>query len=131
MANQIMSQFQTMNESWLYVDFIIQNSNYMNTKIFAISIIDNLIRTKWNILPQDQKAGIRNFMIDYLIKLVTDDQVFEQQQPLINKINIVIVQIAKNEWTTTWTEFMSEICSSSKSNQNLCENNLRILQMLK
>jgi hypothetical protein len=49
---------------------------------------------------------------------------------LINKLNVVIVIIAKNEWTTTWPNFISELCNSSKSDPNLCENNMKLLILL-
>ena len=45
-------------------------------------------------------------------------------------MNIVIVLIAKNEWTTSWPNFISELCNSSKSNPNLCENNMKLLILL-
>ena len=49
---------------------------------------------------------------------------------LINKLNIVIVIIAKNEWTATWQNFISELCNPSKSDPNLCENNMKLLILL-
>ena len=45
-------------------------------------------------------------------------------------MNNVIILIAKNEWTTGWPNFISELCTSSKTNQNLCENNMKLLQLL-
>ena len=39
-------------------------------------------------------------------------------------------QIVKYEWTTTWRDFISQICNASKADQNLCENNLTILKIL-
>ena len=44
-------------------------------------------------------------------------------------MNNVIILIAKNEWTTGWPNFISELCTSSKTNQNLCENNMKLLQL--
>ena len=45
-------------------------------------------------------------------------------------MNILIVLIAKNEWTSNWPNFISELCNSSKNDQNLCENNMKILILL-
>jgi exportin-1 len=93
--------------------------------------MEDVIKMKWNLLNPEQKMGIRNFLVDLLIKNVNDESNQQNLTHYINKTNYVIVLIAKYEWTSTWPTFMSEICSSSKSNQNLCENNLKLLQMLK
>ncbi len=93
--------------------------------------MEDVIKTRWNLMTADQKMNIRNFLVDLLIKNVTDESNSQFNTHYINKMNYVVVLIAKYEWTSTWPTFMSEICSSSKSNQNLCENNLKMLQMLK
>lgn len=93
--------------------------------------MEDVIKMKWNLMNPDQKMAIRNFLVDLLIKNVNDETNVQNLTHYINKMNYVIVLIAKYEWTSTWPTFMSEICSSSKSNQNLCENNLKLLQMLK
>ena len=67
-----------------------------------------------------------------LLKFVTDNNFYGNNQNhfVINKLNIVIVLIAKNEWTTSWPNFISELCTSSKSDPNLCDNNMKLLILL-
>ena len=71
-------------------------------------------------------------MVTLLIKFVVDNNFFSNSQNhfVINKLNIVIVIIAKNEWTTSWPNFISELCNSSKTDANLCENNMKLLILL-
>ena len=71
-------------------------------------------------------------MVSLLIKFVVDNNFFSNPQNhfVINKLNIVIVIIAKNEWTTSWPNFISELCNSSKTDSNLCENNMKLLILL-
>ena len=71
-------------------------------------------------------------MVTLLIKFVVDNNFFSNPQNhfVINKLNIVIVIIAKNEWTTSWPNFISELCNSSKTDSNLCENNMKLLILL-
>lgn len=130
MANKVLNQFQEQPESFSYCDFILENSQNIYTKVFALGIIENAIKTKWNLLEENNRIAIRNFIVDILIKNVTDNNSFAKNSFFINKLNIVLVLIAKNEWTTTWTNFISELCTSSKTNQNLCENNMKVLQLL-
>jgi exportin-1 len=109
---------------------MLNTKNYY-TKIYAVTILEDLVKQKWNLLDLNNKNGIRDFLINQLMTIVKDPSQSTKSFALIQKINIVIVMIAKNEWTTTWTTFMTEICNSSMNDVALCENNLKILKMLK
>ena len=93
-----------------------------------MNILENFIKEKWNLLDENSKLNLRNFLVTLLIKFVTDNNFFGNPQNsfVINKLNIIVVIIAKNEWTTSWPNFISELCNSSKSNPNLCENNMKL-----
>ena len=130
-ANQFLNEFKQMETSWQHCDKILTISGHMLTKIYSVSILEDLVKTKFNLLSPDQKAIIRNFVIDFLIKTVqsntSQNQVSDQTNTLISLLNNVIINIAISEWATTWQTFISEICSSGKSSQELCENNFKIL----
>ena len=97
-----------------------------------MNIYEAFIKEKWDLLDNDSKLNLRNFLVGLLIKFVMDKNFYENNANhfLINKLNIVIVIIAKNEWTTTWQNFISELCNPSKSDPNLCENNIKLLILL-
>ena len=44
-------------------------------------------------LNADQKLGIRNFLVDLLIKNVTDESSYSENHAFINKLNMNIVQV--------------------------------------
>lgn len=94
MANKILNEFKLLPDSWLYCDFILNNSQSMYTKIIALGILEDVIKTKWELLPQDQKLGIRNFLVDMLIKNVTNDQTFNSNSHFINKLNYIVVIVS-------------------------------------
>ena len=121
-----------MDVSFKYCEFILNNTKSNNTRVFALNILELFIKEKWNLLDDNSKLNLRNFLVTLLIKFVIDDNFFNNQQNhfVINKLNIVIVTIAKNEWNTSWPNFISELCNSSKSNPNLCENNMKLLILL-
>lgn len=134
-ANQYLNEFKMKENSWTFCDKILTSSNNLLTKIYAVSILDDLVRTRFNLLLPEQKEIIRNFIVDILIKTVSSQSVIQgtpdQINSFINKLNTVVVDIAKSEWPYTWKTFLSEICISSKSSQELCENNLKIILALK
>lgn len=57
-------------------------------------------------------------------------ETLERDALLVNKLNVVLVQILKHEWPTNWPSFIPEIVESSQSSESLCENNLSILRLL-
>ncbi len=76
---------------------ILNKSQSIYSKILALGILEDLIKSKWRLLPSEQKLGIRNFLVDILIKIVTDDQSFSTQSNYISKLNFVIVQVSRLE----------------------------------
>lgn len=91
-----MNEYKLQPDSWLACDFILPNSQSLYTKIYALGILEDVIKAKWLLLPQEQREGIRNFLVDLLIKNVTDDQIFNNSQShsFINKLNYVIVLVS-------------------------------------
>ena len=43
----------------------------------------------------------------------------------------VCFQIVKKEWPQNWESFIPDICGASRTNQSLCENNMKILNLLR
>ena len=132
MANKLLDQFQKLDVSFQYCEFILENAQSNNTRALALNIYQDFIKGRWNLLDKNSQFNFRNFLIKLLLKFVLDKNFYGNKSNhfLINKLNLLIVMIAKNEWTTTWTNFISELCSSSKSDPNLCENNMELLILL-
>lgn len=48
----------------------------------------------------------------------------------VNKLNETLVQIIKQEWPANWPLLIQEIVQSCQQSRSVCENNMRILQLL-
>ncbi|KAI5951002.1 CRM1 [Candida jiufengensis] len=129
-AQNILNQFQEHPESWKFVDNILSNSNNPQSKYIALSCLNKLIQYRWKIIPDDERIGIRNFIVNMIIALCNDEKEFETQRALINKIDLTLVSILKQEWPHNWPEFIPDLVASSKSSFNVCENNMIILKLL-
>ncbi|KAJ3388329.1 Karyopherin transporter [Entophlyctis sp. JEL0112] len=129
-AEKVLSQFQAHPDSWKQVDGILERSSLLQTKFIALTILENLIKTMWKALPDVQRQGIKNFIVGIIIKTSSDEATFEKQKLYLNKLNMVLVQILKQEWPHNWPNFIPEIVESSKTNLTLCENNMKILKLL-
>lgn len=129
-AQEILTKFQEHPDAWQRADQILQFSKNPQAKFIGLSILDKLITTKWKLLPEEQRIGIRNFIVGMIISMCQDEEIFKTQKNLINKSDLTLVQVLKQEWPENWPEFIPELIGSSNSSVNVCENNMIILKLL-
>lgn len=93
-------------------------------------MLDNVIQTRWKVLPREQCQGIRNFVVNFIIQCSSSEESLKAQKTLLNKLNLVLVSILKQEWPHNWPTFINEIVSSCRTSLPICENNMSILRLL-
>lgn len=128
-AQLVLTKFQDHPDSWRLADKILQFSNNPNSKFIGLSILDRLITTRWKLLPDEQRIGIRNFIVGMIISFCQDEGIFGRQKNLINKADLILVEILKQEWPHNWPTFIPELIGSSESSVSVCENNMIILKL--
>lgn len=126
----ILTQFQEHPESWKRADVILSSSRNPQSKYIALSCLNTLIKYRWKTIPEGERIGIRNFIVNMIIALCDDEEVFEKERALINKIDLTLVSVLKQEWPHNWPQFIPEIVKSSRSSFNVCENNMIILKLM-
>ncbi|XP_026193527.1 exportin-1 [Cyclospora cayetanensis] len=129
-AHRVLGEFKNLPNAWTHVAVILNVSQDANTKFFALQILESAITTRWNILPESERNGIKAFVTSLAIQLASDAQQYHTEKHFINKVNENLIQIVKREWPERWPTFITEVCQSSRSSQSLCENNMRLLNML-
>ncbi|KAG9970870.1 hypothetical protein KCU98_g14201, partial [Aureobasidium melanogenum] len=129
-AQATLNQFKENPDAWLMVDKILQDAQYPQTKFLGLQVLDNVIMTRWKVLPREQCQGIRNFVVQFIIQMSSTDESLRKERALINKLNLVLVSILKQEWPHNWPTFINEIISSCHSSLPICENNMAILRLL-
>jgi len=72
--------------------------------------------------------GIRNVLVQLVLNFPEQDKIASPF--LLNKLNVTLISIVKQEWQTNWTNFIPDICNSAKESENKCENALNILRLL-
>lgn len=118
-ANEILTQFQNDGDSWQYADIILENARDNNTKFLALNILESTVKSRWKVLPEGQKNGIKEYITNLVINMGKDDEINTTGKHLLTKLNQTLVSIVKHEWTTTWKDFIPEICTASKTHQGL------------
>ncbi|KAJ7582831.1 CRM1 C terminal-domain-containing protein [Mycena floridula] len=129
-AQRILTQFQENPESWTKVPDILERSSFPQAKYIGLQILEKVITTRWKSLPEGQRQGIRNFVVGITVKVASDETLMRKEKTYINKLNLALIQILKQEWPHNWPTFITELVESSKTNLSLCENNMVIMKLL-
>ncbi|KAF9246482.1 CRM1 C terminal-domain-containing protein [Melanogaster broomeanus] len=130
MAQQVLTQFEEHPDAWTRVPDIMERSTFQQSKYIGLQILEKLIMTRWKTLPDGQRQGIRNFVVGITVKVASDETTMRKEKTFVNKLNLALVQILKQEWPHNWPTFITELVESSKTNLSLCENNMVILRLL-
>lgn len=129
-AERILRELQNNPDTWLQVVSILRNSLNLNTKFFALQVLEGVIKYRWNALPVEQRDGIKNFISDLIVQLSGDEVSFRREKLYVNKLNVILVQVLKHEWPGRWPRFIPDLVSAAKSSETICENCMAILKLL-
>ncbi|KAK5943951.1 Karyopherin transporter [Knufia obscura] len=129
-AQNQLNEFKSNPDAWLMVDKILQEAQYMPTKYLGLQVLDDVVNTRWKILPRDQCLGIRNFVVNQILEASASEDSLKANRVFVNKLDLTLVTILKQEWPHNWPTFINEIISSCHSSLSVCENNMTILRLL-
>ncbi|KAF8507275.1 CRM1 C terminal-domain-containing protein [Gautieria morchelliformis] len=130
LAQQVLTQFQESPDSWQRVPKVLEESTFPQAKYLGLQILEKLIQTRWKALPDTQRQGIRHFIVGLIMTVASEEARMRKEKTFMNKLNLILVQILKQEWPHNWPTFIPELVQSSKTNLSLCENNMIILKLL-
>ncbi|KAJ4958081.1 hypothetical protein NE237_025192 [Protea cynaroides] len=129
-ADQILRELQNNPDMWLQVVHILQKSKNLNTKFFALQVLEGVIKYRWNALPVEQRDGMKNYISEVIVQLSSNETSFRRERLYVNKLNIILVQILKHEWPARWRNFIPDLVSAAKTSETICENCMAILKLL-
>lgn len=69
-------------------------------------------------------------MVNFIVQTSSSEESLKSQRTFLNKLNLVLVSILKQEWPHNWPTFINEIISSCHTSLSICENNMAILRLL-
>lgn len=70
--------------------FFFQNQE---TKYYALQILEQVIKTRWKVLPRNQCEGIKKYIVGLIIKTSSDPETLEVSKVYLNKLNMILVQV--------------------------------------
>ncbi|CAI9087054.1 OLC1v1021020C1 [Oldenlandia corymbosa var. corymbosa] len=129
-ADHILRDLQNNPDMWLQVVHILSSTKELNTKFFALQVLEGVIKYRWNALPVEQRDGMKNYISDVIVTLSSDEASFRSERLYVNKLNIILVQILKHEWPARWRSFIPDLVAAAKTSVTICENCMAILKLL-
>ena len=120
-ANEILMKLREKPGCWQAADQIIEKSSLPQGRYFGLMALDDAINTRWKILPEGQRTGIKNFIVNKIISLSKDEESSMRERTMIHQMNKVLVSILKQEWPHNWPSFIGDICGASKNSEILCQ----------
>ena len=130
MANKVLMALKEHPSSWTRVDVILEQSTSAPTRFFGLQILEETVRFRWKALPTEQSEGIKNYIVNKIIALSSEEASLSAERVFIGKMNLILVHILKQEWPHNWPGFIPELVGASKTSEVLCENNMSILKLL-
>ncbi|PKA48667.1 hypothetical protein AXF42_Ash018484 [Apostasia shenzhenica] len=127
-ADQILRELQNNPDMWLQVVHILQNSQNLNTKFFALQVLEGVIKYRWNALPIEQRDGIKNYISDLIVQLSSNEVSFRREKLYVNKLNIILVQVLKHEWPARWQSFIPDLVTAAKSSETISSQRTELIR---
>eukprot|EP01065_Artemidia_motanka_P048696 TRINITY_DN78_c7_g1_i1.p1 TRINITY_DN78_c7_g1~~TRINITY_DN78_c7_g1_i1.p1 ORF type:complete len:1102 (+),score=385.16 TRINITY_DN78_c7_g1_i1:272-3577(+) len=129
-AMQTLAQYQQHPESWTQAGRLLEGAQRVEAKYIALQTLDAAILSRWNLMSDEQRLGIRNFIVGQCMTYSADPASLVAHRLLLEKLNFTLVQILKREWPERWPSFIQDIVESSKGSDSWMQNNLAILRQL-
>jgi exportin-1 len=63
----VLNELRQKPTAWTRVDTALELSGSVNTKMLALSILDETIRYRWKSLPLEQQQGIRSYIVRKIV----------------------------------------------------------------
>ncbi|KAH8032039.1 hypothetical protein HPB51_022787 [Rhipicephalus microplus] len=136
LAQEVLTTLKEHPEAWTRVDTILEFSKNQQTKYYALQILENVIKTRWRVLPRNQCEGIKKYIVGLIIKTSSDPESIDRERVYLNKLNMILVQVcafcrfSSVSGPRTGPRSSATSSGASKTNESLCQNNMIILKLL-
>ncbi|KAM9858166.1 exportin-1-like [Aulostomus maculatus] len=128
-AQELLNNLMEHPDAWTKVDMILQSSKDMQTKYYALQMLERLVQTRWKTLTRNQSEAVKKFVVQSIIEISHHPAIMEKEGARLLRLNAVVVEILKQEWPDHWPNFIYDIVGASVISESLCENNMAILKL--
>lgn len=119
-AQEVLTTLKEHPDAWTRVDTILEYSSNLQTKYYALQILEQVIKTRWKVLPRNQCeglmryysftyftsryqpigiSGIKKYIVSLIIKISSDAITLEREKMYLNKLNMILVQVRTSSFS--------------------------------
>jgi len=125
-ACEVLRKFIEREDAWLAFDEVMHSDADIHTKFIMLTVINNLIKKRWDLLPEENQDDLRTYLFDLLLQLSKA----EAPEYYQNQANNAFVSILLQDWPQKQSGFLEVLVQSAlESNQHciLCLSIIKIL----
>lgn len=128
-AEEVLLQFKELPNSWTKIDLILKNSSSTQSKFIALQILEETVKSKWVLFNEEMKLGLKQYVFSTVVERSSTSVPTKQNDIILQKFNMVLVEIVKKEWPSRWPTFISDLINISQStSMQVSKNSLVILK---
>ncbi|KAK9121757.1 hypothetical protein Syun_019374 [Stephania yunnanensis] len=60
-------------------------------------VLEGVIKYRWNALPPEQRDGLKNYILEVIVQLSSNEASFRRECLYVNKLNVILVQAWGNQ----------------------------------
>ncbi len=68
-ADRVLTAFSEHADAWTRVDAVLEAAVRVETKFFALKILESVIKYRWKSLPAEQRDGIKMYLVQKIISV--------------------------------------------------------------
>eukprot|EP00762_Andalucia_godoyi_P002986 ANDGO_04130.mRNA.1 Protein EXPORTIN 1B len=129
-AQAVLTQLKEHPDAWMRVPQILEQAQSLQAKFYSLQVLEEAIKFRWGVLPKEERSGIRSFVVSLIMRTAASPEAMTRDRPLLNKLDLALVQILKHDWTENWSSFVPEIVEAARSSESVCENTMTVLKLL-
>lgn len=99
-----------------------------------------MVQKKWQVIPAEQRESVKTFALNqvmsvgvrsfYELQYSATMESVQQNEELLHKWDIILVEIFKKEWPNSWSSFIHDLVVAATVSESRCINNIYILKIV-
>ena len=83
-------------DAWQKAPEIVEEATNDNSRFFALKLMEDCIRTRWNALPAEQRAAVKEYVVQRILQLSKDESSMTAHRVVVGKLNQLLVEVLKH-----------------------------------
>ncbi|KAI5191815.1 exportin-1 [Nematocida sp. AWRm77] len=129
-AEEVLLKFRDHPDSWARAASIMKEGKDMRSKLFALQVLERMVRIRWSLLTEEQKESVREYVVETILQYAVEESSKPEGEQLLKRLNLILIEIIKREWPAKWPTLIPDLLAASKGECLVCKNTFELLGTL-